>query len=75
MCTIVNSKIETFAFGSNYRSLPFKFGETSIHLKFEGKKQSTLNILFIGNVINCLNSHKRLKLRCGCVFSIKHHKM
>ena len=30
--------------------------------------------MFIGNVIHCLNSHKRLKLRCGCVFSIKHHK-
>ena len=30
--------------------------------------------MFIGNVIHRLNSHKRLKLRCGCVFLIKHHK-
>ena len=30
--------------------------------------------MFIGNVIHRLSSRKRLKLRCGCVFLIKHHK-
>ena len=88
MCTVVNSKMETFAFGSNYALFPSSLRKPqsilNLNPKLEGKKQSTqhlfdqvqltLNILFIGNVIHGLNSHNRLKLRCGCVFLIKHHK-